>query len=104
MRTIHEITSKGNYVYIQMKTEELGRKFLELANKEGYGFGDGKPLSEKEPADLIAIQPDGILSYVGFIGHVAFGSGARKLGDLDNLRVDFEKYLRGDEDYIWHPA
>lgn len=42
----------------------------------------------------------GTISYVGFIERMALGSHAKKIGGKETLKVDFEKYIAGYDNYI----
>lgn len=85
-------------LHFWMRTPEVCRQFFKEAEKEGSFFGQCFP-TEKEVSDIIAVEPDGQLSYVGFVGRMAWQCA----GSLDNLtRVDYEKYVRGEADYYFH--
>ena len=99
LRTIKNLAEKKGRVYVYLANKEIGEKFMSIAEKEGFTFGDGVPLSEKRYARVIAVNHNYTLNYINGIGLIAFGAGAKEIGDEELIRVDFEKYIAGDEDY-----
>jgi hypothetical protein len=47
----------------------------------------------------MAVNGNKTINFVGTNGRIAFGSGAKKIGDQKLIRVDYEKYLTGAADY-----
>ena len=76
MKTIKELASMGERVYVYLKDEENARRFLRQAESEGFTFGDGVKPTDRHWSDLYAIHPDGTLNYVGSVGRIEFGSRA----------------------------
>ena len=89
MKTIKELASMGERVYVYLKDEETEQRFLRDAETEGFTFGDGVKPTERRWSDLYAIHPDGTLNYVGAIGHIEYGSGADSI-----MRVDYSQLLQ----------
>lgn len=50
----------------------------------------------------MAVNENGTINFVGANGRIAFGSGAKKIGDKTLVRVDYEKYINGNDDYFYH--
>ena len=73
---------------------------MKQAEDEGFTFGDGATPTERCYAEIMAVNKDKTINYVGTNGRIAFGAGAKKIGDQDLIRVDFAKYLAGEENYI----
>ena len=95
MRKLMDLTKldeKGTFVYF--RTPDLCKKFMRAAEDEGFTFGDGGLPSKRDTADIFAIHEDKTITYVGSIGHIAFQANAR-------VRVDYEKYIAGEEDYLF---
>ena len=80
-------------VYIYFRTSELCRDFMRAAEAEGISFPDGVMPTQRDVTNIFALRSDKTICYVGAIGHIAFGAGAR-------VRVDYEKYRDGKDDYI----
>ena len=96
VRTIENLRNsyKGK-IYVYLNNEKVCKDFYADAENEGYLFGENKP-TESQIDDIIALENGKNLSYVGFVGRIAYQSeGSRKIH-----RVDYAKYKAGDSDYI----
>lgn len=96
-RTLDALRSsiKGK-IYIYLDNEKIGKQFLQDAEDEGYMFGKIKP-TDNTWSNIIALENRKHISYVGFVGHVAFQCG----GSGDLTRVDYEKYVNGDRNFLF---
>ena len=83
-------------IYIYLDNAKIGKQFLQDAEDEGYRFGNIKP-TDNTWSNMIALRKRKQLSYVGFVGHVAFQCGSN--GDL--TRVDYEKYINGSKNFLF---
>ncbi len=88
MKTIKELASMGERVYVHLKDEETAMSFLRQAESEGFTFGDGMKPTERHWSDLYAIHPDGTMNYVGSVGRIEFASGADSC-----VRVEYQEML-----------
>ncbi len=85
-------------IYVFLKDEKTKTEFLADAKAEGWSFGDtGLPDALQD--DIIAVNGNKQLCYVGFVGHTAFGAGGGSDADVRFHRIDYSKYKRGDKDY-----
>ena len=84
MKTIKDVASRGERVYVHVKDEETAMRFLHQAESERFTFSDGMMPTDRHWSDLYAIHPDGTLNYVGTIGRIEYGSGADSV-----VRVDY---------------
>ena len=89
-QTIRQLSQLNGRVYVYFKTDELCQQFLLQAEQEGFTFGDGVKPTERHTSDIIAVNKDFTINYVGANGRIAFGSGAKKLGDEKLIRIDYE--------------
>lgn len=101
MRTIKELSQRDGRVYVYLSNVSVGEKFMEQAESEGFAFADGAKPTERCYAEVMAVNKDMTINFVGANGRIAFGSGAKKIGNDDLIRVDFQKYITGVEDYIY---
>lgn len=99
MRTIEELAKMNGHVYVRLNGKENVDKFMKQAEEEGFTFADGRKPTSREGAEIMAVNRDNTINFVGVAGAIAFGSGAKKIGDEDLIRVDFEKYMNGEEDF-----
>ena len=81
-------------VYVFFKTEALCQQFLSQAEQEGFTFQDGAKPTERHTSDIIAVNNDFTINYVGSVGHVAFGSNVKRIGEENLIRIDYEDYIR----------
>ena len=100
-RTIAQLMELPGRVYVWLGTEDAAEDFFIGAEAEGFIFCDGEKPSNKHKDCIIAVNRDGTLNYVGFAGHAAFGSGTKTIGDEPLIRVDYQRYISGDSDYIY---
>ena len=94
-RTIRNLVEQYGKVYVYLSSTEIAEKFMILAEHEGFTFADGVKPAQKHISDILSVSHDGIISYVGFVGRIALGSGTKK-----PVCIDFEKYLDGTDNYI----
>ena len=88
MKTIKELASMGERVYVHLKDEKTTMSFLRQAESEGFTFGDGVSPTDRHWSDLYAIHPDGTLNYVGSVGRIEYASGADSC-----VRVEYQELL-----------
>lgn len=72
---LNELVEKNGKVYVCLASEEIAKKFLMLAEQEGFTFGDGAKPTQKHTSDILAVNQDGTISHVGTVGRMAIGSG-----------------------------
>ena len=101
MKTIFELSQLEGRVYVYLANVAVGEQFMKQAEDEGFTFGDGATPTERCYAEVMAVNKDKTINYVGTNGRIAFGAGAKKIGDQDLIRVDFAKYLAGEENYYY---
>ena len=99
MRTIKNLSKLNGRVYVYLANAEIGRRFLQQAESEGFTFKDDAKPTERGYEEIMAINHDGTLNFVGTNGRIAYGSGAKRIGDEQLIRIDFEKYLSHNSDY-----
>lgn len=81
-------------VYVYLKDKNTCIQFFEQAEKEGFRFG--KKPSENPTDNIIALEYNKQLSYVGFVGHMASQCGSNH----SRVIVDYEKYISGAEIFV----
>ncbi len=97
-RTLTELRNGINgRIYIYLADQDICKKFLKDAEAEGYRFGKVRP-TESECADIIALEKNKQLSYVGFVGHMAFQCPSGVEGAF--YRIDYRKFSSGNNDYL----
>lgn len=87
--SIKKLSQLKGRVYVYLATEEIKEEFLRDAIAEGFTHGDGIPLTERPLSNIMAVNPNHTLNYVGSIGRMAFGSGAKTVNNQQLIRVEF---------------
>lgn len=102
MRLIKDLViNKEEKVYVYLSDVEIGEKFLEQAETEGFTFGDGVKPTKRCFAEIMAVNDNYTINFVGSIGRMAFNSGTETIGGKKFIRVDFAKYINGESDYMY---
>ena len=99
MRTVSNLAQLGGRVYVYLANAQIGDQFLQQAEDEGFTFHDGTLPSAQCYDNVMAVNRDKTLNYVGTNGRIAFGAGAEAIGSERLIRVYYEKYLSGDDNY-----
>ncbi|MCH5317364.1 MAG: hypothetical protein J1E05_05255 [Eubacterium sp.] len=100
-RTLENLrkSHKGK-VYIYLKDTETCKRFLRDAENEGYRFGNIKP-TENLTDDIIALEHRKRLSYVGFVGRVAWMCNGGTDAKEKFHRIDYDKFVSGEKDFYF---
>ena len=94
MRTISSLLEYEGRVYIYLNSPAISRQFRADAAREGF------TLSGNGESDIYALNHDKMMNTVGFVGHVLFHNTSQNLADgTPVIRVDYEKYIAGADDY-----
>ncbi|QCT06874.1 hypothetical protein [Ruminococcus bovis] len=92
--TIKQLSQMNGRVYVYFKTADLCQQFLNQAEQEGFAFQDGVKPTERHISDVIAVNKDYTINYVGTVGHIAFGSNVQKIGNESLIRIDYADFIR----------
>ena len=98
-RIIKNLLKKNCRVYVYLSNKIVAKQFMENAESEGFTFGDGAKPTARECDSIMAINENSTINYVGINGHIAFGS-ADRIGGKRLIKVDYKRYIAGDENYI----
>ena len=101
MRTISYLSKLTGRVYVYLANAEIGHRFLQQAEAEGFTYTDGVKPTERGYESIMAINHDKTINFVGTNGRIAFQSGAKTVGSEQLLRIDYEEYLSGADDYYY---
>lgn len=92
-KTIRSLSEQDGRVYVYLANSAIGEKFLQQAEQEGFTFADGVKPTERCYAEIMAVNRAITINFVGMNGRIAFGSGAKTVGNEELIRIDFEKYI-----------
>ncbi|MCC8136067.1 MAG: hypothetical protein LIO40_05265 [Ruminococcus sp.] len=100
MKSVRTLTELRNgftgKVYIYLDSDEICKNFLQDAENDGFRFGKNKP-TESNGSDIIALERNKRLSYVGFAGRMAF-----QCNDNNEVhKIDYRKFINGEKDYLF---
>lgn len=95
MRTIRQLINSEKKVYIFLKNKAIQARFMSDAEREGITFGDKAKPTERQADDIMALNSDGTICFLGWAGRMCY----RYVGDTA-IRIDYEKYIDGADDYL----
>ena len=95
MRTIRELIREEKKVYIFLRNKAVAYRFVSNAEREGITFGDGVKPTERPVDDIMALHDDCTICFLGWAGRMAYHHSKNTV-----KRIDYEKYINGDVDYI----
>ena len=100
-RTLSELRNElEGKLYIIIKGEGLQRQFLVDAESEDFRFGKIKP-TDNLPDDVIAVEYDKQLSYVGFAGRTALQCRGGDCAVGYFHVIDYGNFKCGDDDFYY---
>lgn len=91
--SIKELSKFNGRVYVYLTDDEVGNTFMKQAESEGFTFGDGVKPTKRNYNRIMAVNDNQTINYVGAIGHMAYGNGAKTVGDKLLIRVNFKEYI-----------
>ena len=93
MRKIMELVNGEEKVYIYLKNKAVQYRFMGDAEREGITYTDGLKPTERNADDIMALMADGTICFVGWAGRMCCHHSD------EVKRVDYEKYIDGEEEY-----
>lgn len=102
MRTINDLSKLNGRVYVYLANAEIGKRFLQQAEAEGFTYHDGVKPIERGYSTIMAVNCDKTINFVGTNGNIAYGSGVKTVGSEQLIRIDGGKYLSGADDYMYN--
>ena len=87
IRTITELSQSDGRVYVHLPTREIADRFMRQAASEGFTFKDGVKPTARSATQVMAVNYNHTINFVGAIGHIAFESGAKTVGGQSLLRM-----------------
>ena len=98
MRLLKDLITNYSKVWIYCENEGSQEKFLKQAEEEGFLALNGQQPTELFHHHLYSINDDMTMGYLSnMIWCMTFQTGMDK-----HVRIDYEKYISDDEDYICH--
>lgn len=100
-RTIKQLSRTDGKVYVYLANDEIGNKFMQQAESEGFTFCDGEKPTGRCYAEIMSVNKNLTINFVGSVGRMCFGSGVTSVNGVKLVKVDYEKYINGEEDYFF---
>ena len=94
MRTIKKLINTEKKVYILLKNKAIQYRFMSDAEREGITYGDNVKPTERKVDDIMALQPNGTICFLGWAGRMCYHYNKENV-----LRIDYERYIDGEENY-----
>lgn len=97
MRTIKKLINTEKKVYILLKNKAIQYRFMSDAEREGITYGDNVKPTERKVDDIMALQPNGTICFLGWAGRMCYHYNKENVlrirnGILfQNLRMPCEK-------------
>lgn len=79
-------------IYVYLETEDVGKQFLQDAENEGFTFCDGIKPTARTPANIMTVNRDNTINYVGFVGHIAF-QAASNIDNKPLVKIDYREII-----------
>lgn len=79
-------------IYVYLDNADIAKQFLQDAENEGFTFCDGINPTERTPANIMAINRDLTINYVGFIGRMAY-QAANTIGNETLTKIDYRDII-----------
>lgn len=86
------LSSHTGRIYVYLANEDICKRFLQDTESEGFTFTDGAKPTQKHTSDILAVNPDLTINYVGTIGHIAYQAASR-IGNQKLIRIDYRECL-----------
>ncbi len=87
------LSANQGRIYVYLSSNDICNRFFQDAANEGFTFCDGVKPTQKHISDIIALNYDMTMNYVGFAGRVAF-QAAKTIGSQPLIKIDYRKILQ----------
>ena len=86
--SINNLIDSKRTVYIRLRDRATRYRFMSDAEREGITYTDGKKPTEQEAEEIMALHPDGTISFLGWAGRILY----HNIKDTAP-RVDYGEYI-----------
>lgn len=104
MRKIQDLLDSGYRVWFYLRDQDAQEKFVEEINELAGTYLNGSPVNKENCSTIMAVHPDRKVAHLMImIWNASFQRGFTNhyTGDISKiLKVDYAKYVDGDDDYI----
>ncbi len=89
IKTIPELSHLDGRVYVHLPTREIANRFLMHAAEEGLAFADGVNPTDRCATEVMAINPNHTINFVGATGHMAYEAASKTVGGQFLIRMEY---------------
>ena len=89
IRTITELSQSDGRVYVHLPTREIADRFMRQAASEGFTFKDGVKPTARCATEVMAINPNHTINFVGATGHMAYEAASKTVGGQSLIRMEY---------------
>lgn len=100
-RTLENLLEPNCKTYLYLTDDETTRVFIQNAEAEGFTFSDGVKISKRQPEDVMVLNEDKTINFLGFADNLTFHNPEATSTYL--VRVDYRKYILGEEKFLYEP-
>lgn len=104
MRKIQDLLDSGCRVWFYLQDRDAQNRFVAEINEMGGTYLNGNPVTEENCSPIMAVHTDRKVAHLMImIWNASFQRGFSNhyRGDVSRiLKVDYAKYVAGDDDYI----
>lgn len=86
------LSAYGGRIYVYLDNSDIAKQFLQDAENEDFTFCDGINPTERTPANIMAINQDMTINYVGFVGRIAY-QAAHNIGNDPLVKIDYRDVI-----------
>ena len=93
MKNVSELGRMDGKVYLMFDSSKECALFYQMAANEGMTWTDGKSPMEKNLTNLVTINHDNQISFVGIIGRTAIQGKAKTVDGEKLIKIKFSEYF-----------
>lgn len=90
------LSTNDGRIYVYLYNNDTAAQFARDAENEGFTFCDGVKPTGRTVANIMAINRDMTINYVGFVGRVAFQT-ANRIGNEPLVKIDYRNVVKCSE-------
>ena len=96
MRTLTELIKTNSKVFIRLANDNLGQKFMQQAENEGFVYHGQNPTALHAESIMIIHNDYTLGTLVGMAAHMHYHYCPKE------MRVDYARYINGFDDYNYN--
>ena len=90
------LANNDGRIYVFLSDSIIASQCMADAEKEGFTFFDGVKPTRRTPANVMAINKDGTINYVGTNGRIAY-QVANVIGKEPLIKIDYRDIINCSE-------